>query len=174
MSKSKIKTLTSSLLGITTLISIVTLSKPILAATITGSTGEPIISMWNINKETNTGTIAFGPGGSGQIQQLQNIIIDNTNWKLLSFVTPASGPDDPFGNVIWQFQGNNVGDSINLIPEKDGPLGTLTVQTFQVKHTPEPTSTLSLLALGTLGAVSTLKRKLKPSQSLEKETTKVG
>ena len=41
-------------------------------------------------------------------------------------------------------------------------------------HVPEPTSTLSLLALGTLGAVSTLKRKLKPSQSTEKETTKVG
>ncbi|MGB3514714.1 MAG: PEP-CTERM sorting domain-containing protein [Microcoleaceae cyanobacterium] len=30
---------------------------------------------------------------------------------------------------------------------------------------PEPTSTLSLLALGTLGAASTLKRKLKPSKS---------
>jgi hypothetical protein len=44
------------------------------------------------------------------------------------------------------------------------------------RHTtvPEPTSTLSLLALGTLGAASTLKRKLKPSQSTEKETTKVG
>ncbi|MFN7908437.1 MAG: PEP-CTERM sorting domain-containing protein, partial [Microcystis sp.] len=39
---------------------------------------------------------------------------------------------------------------------------------------PEPTSTLSLLALGTLGAASTLKRKLKPSKSTEKETTKVG
>ncbi len=39
---------------------------------------------------------------------------------------------------------------------------------------PEPTSTLSLLALSTLGAASTLKRKLKPSQSIENETTKVG
>ena len=39
---------------------------------------------------------------------------------------------------------------------------------------PEPSSILSLLALGTLGAASTLKRKLKPSQSTEKETTKVG
>ena len=39
---------------------------------------------------------------------------------------------------------------------------------------PEPTSTLSLLALGTLAAASTLKRKLKPSKSTEKETTKVG
>lgn len=39
--------------------------------------------------------------------------------------------------------------------------------------TPEPISTLGLLALGSLGAASTLKRKLKPSQSTEKETTKV-
>jgi hypothetical protein len=47
---------------------------------------------------------------------------------------------------------------------------------FQVVSTPvpEPTSILSLLSLGTLGAASTLNRKLKPSQSTEKETTKVG
>ncbi len=43
-----------------------------------------------------------------------------------------------------------------------------------VASVPEPTSTLSILALGTLGAASTLKRKLKPSQSIENETTKVG
>ncbi|WP_242034730.1 PEP-CTERM sorting domain-containing protein [Microcystis flos-aquae] len=41
-------------------------------------------------------------------------------------------------------------------------------------HVPEPSTILSLLALGTLGAASTLKRKLKPSQSTEKETTKVS
>jgi len=39
---------------------------------------------------------------------------------------------------------------------------------------PEPTSTLSLLALGTLGAASTLKRKLTSSKSAEKQTTKVS
>ncbi|MFN9674076.1 MAG: PEP-CTERM sorting domain-containing protein [Microcystis sp.] len=43
-----------------------------------------------------------------------------------------------------------------------------------VQTVPEPTSTLSLLVLGTLGAASTLKRKLKSSKSTEKETTKVG
>jgi hypothetical protein len=41
-------------------------------------------------------------------------------------------------------------------------------------NTPEPTSTLSLLALGTLGAASTLKRQIKSSKPSEKETTKVG
>ena len=39
---------------------------------------------------------------------------------------------------------------------------------------PEPSSILSILALGTLGAASTLKRQLKSSNSTEKETTKVS
>lgn len=39
---------------------------------------------------------------------------------------------------------------------------------------PEPSSTLGLLALGTLGAASTLKRKQKPSKSIEKELKKVS
>lgn len=39
---------------------------------------------------------------------------------------------------------------------------------------PEPTSTLGLLAFGTLGVGSILKRKLKPSQSTKNATTKVG
>ncbi len=41
------------------------------------------------------------------------------------------------------------------------------------RHTPEPTSLLSLLALGTLSAGSLLKRN-KKQKSTEKETTKVG
>jgi hypothetical protein len=48
------------------------------------------------------------------------------------------------------------------------------VENFKVTPIPEPTSTLGLFALGTLGAASTLKRKLKPSKSTEKETAKVG
>ncbi|WP_242034649.1 PEP-CTERM sorting domain-containing protein [Microcystis flos-aquae] len=39
---------------------------------------------------------------------------------------------------------------------------------------PEPSSTIGLLALGIFGAGATLKRKLKPSKSSEKETTKVS
>jgi hypothetical protein len=49
---------------------------------------------------------------------------------------------------------------------KTGPL--------TMKAVPEPNSLLGLVALGTLGAASTLKRKLKPCQSTTKETTKVG
>ncbi|TRT54223.1 MAG: PEP-CTERM sorting domain-containing protein [Microcystis aeruginosa Ma_QC_C_20070703_M131] len=43
----------------------------------------------------------------------------------------------------------------------------------RIELIPEPSSILSLLALGTLGAASTFKRKLKPSKSSEKETTKI-
>ncbi len=45
---------------------------------------------------------------------------------------------------------------------------------FVTKQVPEPNSLLGLFAIGTLGAASTLKRKLKPSKSTEKQTTKVG
>jgi hypothetical protein len=47
-------------------------------------------------------------------------------------------------------------------------------QVQQVQQVPEPASLFGLGVLSTLGAASTLKRKLKPSQSIEKETTKVG
>ena len=48
-------------------------------------------------------------------------------------------------------------------------------QTFsQKKEVLEPTSILSLIALGTLGAASTLKRKLKSSKSADKELEKVS
>jgi hypothetical protein len=46
--------------------------------------------------------------------------------------------------------------------------------TLDARKVPEPSSILGILAIGTLGAASTLKRKLKPSQSTEKETTKVS
>ena len=57
------------------------------------------------------------------------------------------------GNIYFHFSGVHISDH----PE-----------------TPELSSPFSLLALGTIGAASTLKRKLKSSQSTEKETTKVG
>jgi len=45
---------------------------------------------------------------------------------------------------------------------------------YSVCKVPEPSTSLSILALGTLGAASTLNRKLKPSKSTEKEATKVS
>ena len=56
--------------------------------------------------------------------------------------------------------------------EGTSPSSFLTLES--TSSVPEPTSILSLLALGTLGAASTLKRKLKNSKSTEKETKKVS
>lgn len=53
------------------------------------------------------------------------------------------------------------------------PSGTIFGAHIRV-NVPEPSSIIGLAVLSTLGAASTLKRKLKPSQSSEKETTKVG
>ena len=54
-----------------------------------------------------------------------------------------------------------------------GQQGAFQGKVTKVK-TPESTSNITFLALGTLGAASTLKRKLKPSKSTEKETIKVS
>ena len=48
------------------------------------------------------------------------------------------------------------------------------IDALEAVAVPEPSTFLSLLTLGTLGAASTLKRKLKSSKPSEKETTKVG
>ncbi|MFN7567971.1 MAG: hypothetical protein ACK5QJ_13425 [Microcystis sp.] len=87
------------------------------------------------------------------------------------------------GSLASFFKHNGMGMMMNnlfdIIP-------TCSVNTFEnnfdgqvdgvisSKPIPESSSVLSLLALGTLGAASTLKRQIKPSKSSEKETTKVG
>ncbi len=88
--------------------------------------------------------------------------------------TPSAGFDQSgrftFSNISaggtfgFTMGGSNF-DSSNILQ------GTLTLNQVTV---PEPSSILSLLALGTLGAASTLKRQLKSSKSSEKETTKVS
>ncbi|MCP2728579.1 hypothetical protein NJ959_08835 [Symplocastrum sp. BBK-W-15] len=66
------------------------------------------------------------------------------------------------------------GEPVDFRDQFTGDIGQFPyIQQVEVQ-TPESTSTFSLLALGTLGAASTLKRKLKPSKSTAKETTKVG
>jgi len=63
---------------------------------------------------------------------------------------------------------------LGINQDQDSISFTETILFDQCKPIPEPSTVLSLLALGTLGAASTFKRKLKPSKSAEKETTKVG
>lgn len=55
-----------------------------------------------------------------------------------------------------------------------GQATAFTQHDMEAEAIPEPTATLSFLALGILGTASILKRQLKPSKSTEKELTKVG
>ena len=70
------------------------------------------------------------------------------------------------------YKGLKPGETRRVIQQSDKDL--LKKAGYDLRIAPEPSSTLILLALGTLGAASTLKRKLKSTKSTGKETTKVG
>jgi hypothetical protein len=99
--------------------------------------------------------------------------------------TFAPGSQLDFATATYTVQPGLVNDGladydIELIEAIDEGGNNITTQfntqqqTLDVQPVPESSSTLSFLALGTLGAASTLKRKLKPSKSTEKELEKVG
>jgi hypothetical protein len=153
-------------------------------------------SFWNFTYDT--GELSFigtedGPGilnsvvplGSNQFDVASVLILDNTINKLLTVnflvTNPGRSPHDgvvDFGITLTSVTG--IGGSPDFTnsfpsPSKNGlnlP-GTEFNQVVEVQTT-EPSTILSLLALGTLGAASTLKRKLKSSKSTEKEKTKVS
>jgi len=100
---------------------------------------------------------------------------DGSNPADLVFVNSSTGFGGPF-YVIGTDGVPGFEIAINTSPDVAAsvafPVTFGTVQ--QVQQVPEPASLFGLGVLSTLGAASTLKRKLKPSQSIEKETTKVG
>ncbi|REJ39295.1 MAG: PEP-CTERM sorting domain-containing protein [Microcystis flos-aquae DF17] len=133
---------------------------------------------------------------SGSIIGTGQFLVNATS-STLTFNTNVSGFDratvrfqnsgNPFGNRWYEigtfldfftFQPVNLEGSIaspsftEVVASVSLPVTFGTAQTAQ--QVPEPASLFGLGVLGTLGAASTLKRKLKPSKSAEKETTKVG
>ena len=75
------------------------------------------------------------------------------------------------------FGSGTLGDFITLFSQLHISGSLIQPTTVNIRYTvpvPDPSTILSLLTLGTLGTASTLKRKLKPSKSTEKEKTKVG
>ena len=105
-------------------------------------------------------------------------LVDVFENGLFSSTVNILGFNDPFVPNLVDLTGFSNVSSIRIYNVTD-PAG-LGWDNFQFDvatnpvSTPEPTSTLSLLALGTLGTASTLKRKLKSSKLTEKETTKVS
>jgi len=136
------------------------------------------ISLEGINLNVDEGSAGFS--ASVQIPEL------NVNWQASGRLSRNREGTQVF-NVYGDLSISNFTVSegsvslspttlsipINLIPDSQVSLLTNAQSDAEV-IVPEPTSTLSFLALGTLGAASTLKRKLKSSKSSEKETTKVS
>ena len=123
-----------------------------------------------------------GGGGDGLTVDTTNKIIADANPFTIVGVSPftpppTTGARSAYGSValLGTFSTLNIKLQGNpsLTLAGDGGSFILSLET-QIPPVPEPTSTLSLLALGSFGAASTLKRKLKPSKSTKKETTKVG
>jgi len=99
------------------------------------------------------------PGGTIDVPELNSVWVRNA----VSLNTTQFGDVAELGFIPGLGEGEAYRFAVTVADVPEPPTSV-----------PEPTSTLSLLALGTLGAASTLKRQLKPSQSGEKETTKVG
>jgi len=99
---------------------------------------------------------------------------DGSNPADLVFVNSSTGFGGPF-YVIGTDGNPGFEIAINTSPDVAASVAfSVTFGTVQqVQQVPEPASLFGLGVLSTLGAASTLKRKLKPSQSIEKETTKV-
>ncbi|GGA04019.1 PEP-CTERM sorting domain-containing protein [Okeania sp. KiyG1] len=82
-------------------------------------------------------------------------------------------------NLNGFFEGNAGGDNtgtgtIPLTLNNVTTLVNFSATNVTAQHVPEPTSALGFLAVGTLGAASTLKRRLKSSNPADKELEKVS
>jgi len=96
--------------------------------------------------------------------------------NLDGIITPNVNGGDIDGGEIWSwrfgqaaqflFHGGHLWDTAFNVRQATGAVNE-NIDALEAVATPEPSSFLSLLALGTLGAASTLKRKLKPSKSDE-------
>jgi hypothetical protein len=99
------------------------------------------------------------------------------NNQIASNFFPAGQQKPAFSaNHIYDFPINAPGGALTFgvgdVATGDNT-GEFTITLNRDVSIPEPSSILGILALGTLGTASTLKRKLKSSRSSQEETTKV-
>jgi hypothetical protein len=113
-------------------------------------------------------------GGGAEPQFDSELQYDLANISVNNFI------NSPYLSSLQTYTENGNSSFLSFysnILASSNNLTTSSLSTGQVSvdgKVPEPSSVIGLLAIGTLGAASTLKRKLKPSKSSEKETTKVG
>jgi hypothetical protein len=127
------------------------------------------LGLTSTGKETKVGGAASGtaPIVQGTLDDIGTITFLQT--------TPNNFPKGIAGLLGANAVGLlDIDKKTATIRNKDNELKKILNLEFFTVKVPEPTSNLSLLALGTLGAASTLKRKLKPSKASEKEITKVS
>jgi hypothetical protein len=126
-------------------------------------------------------TISFNWGSTGHPEDSPdpfNFFATTFEFKKTAKITYLGDFTAPPPTANFFLSNDTFKCSIPTLPPPDDTIikecGRPVTSYFLVTAVPDPSSILGLLALGTLGAASTLKRKLKPSQSIKKETTKVG
>ncbi|MCA2708503.1 MAG: PEP-CTERM sorting domain-containing protein [Microcystis sp. M015S2] len=137
--------------------------------------GNPFPVLNAANTSSISGTGQFLVNATSSTLTFNTANADGINSANLAFVNSSTGFGGPlYGIGFDSTPGFEVafGTTPNVLASVAFPVTFGTVQ--QVQQVPEPASLFGLGVLSTLGAASTLKRKLKPSQSIEKETTKVG
>ncbi|NCQ96525.1 MAG: PEP-CTERM sorting domain-containing protein [Microcystis wesenbergii Mw_QC_S_20081001_S30D] len=133
----------------------------------------PVLNAANTSGISGTGQFLVNATSSTLTFNTANA--NGSNAANLAFVNSSTGLGGPLYAIGFDsIPGFEVafGTTPNVLASVAFPVTFGTVQ--QVQQVPEPASLFGLGVLSTLGAASTLKRKLKPSQSIEKETTKVG
>jgi hypothetical protein len=137
--------------------------------------GNPFPVLNAANTSSISGTGQFLVNATSSTLTFNTANANGINPANLAFVNSSTGFGGPFYEIGFD---SNPGFEIAFVTSPIVVASVAFPVTFgtvqQVQQVPEPASLFGLGVLSTLGAASTLKRKLKPSQSIEKETTKVG
>ncbi|BBH40845.1 hypothetical protein myaer102_34300 [Microcystis viridis NIES-102] len=144
-----------------------------------------VSSSINIDQTNGRVVFEFDWGSTGFIPTLNLDAQGHFNILGMYFLPSSPVPDSLIGTSpnpligtivgsLEDIQANGTNASSYLQCRIRSENGGADLISYCGETVPEPTSILSLLALGTLGAASTLKRQLKSSKSTEKETTKVS
>lgn len=142
-------------------------------STVSGFTGYKVLSI--TGTQGNDPITALIPQGAGSTSLLPSGFTNDNLFNPANII-PVNGVAAFSAGGLAYLEG---GEEYRLLYDQGTYMGCLTpcVTVRNLKLVPEPSSNAGLLAIGffgSLGAASTIKRKLKASKSSEKETRKVG